>query len=83
MIVSFVAFPLFFLSGALFPIDNLPEWLTVLTAADPATYGVDALRNLMLGTGNYGIELDLAILVAYTAALGAFGVYSFGRMKAV
>src|ERR671919_883629 len=83
MIVSFVVFPLFFLSGALFPLDNLPEWLSVLTAADPATYGVDALRNLMLGTGSYGVELDFAILVGYTAALGAFGVYSFGKMKAV
>jgi ABC-2 type transport system permease protein len=83
MIVSFVVFPLFFLSGALFPLDNLPPWLSVLTAADPVTYGVDALRNLMLGTGSYGVELDLAILVGYTTALGVFGVYSFGRMKAV
>src|SRR3712207_5844035 len=83
MIVSFVAFPLFFLSGALFPIDNLPGWLSVLTAVDPATYGVDALRNLMLGTGSYGVEFDLAILAGYTAVLGAFGVYSFGKMKAV
>jgi ABC-2 type transport system permease protein len=74
MIVSFVVFPLFFLSGALFPLDNLPEWLSVLTAADPATYGVDALRNLTLGTGTYGVEFDLAILVGYTAALGAFFV---------
>ncbi|MFL6521962.1 MAG: ABC transporter permease [Nitrososphaera sp.] len=83
MIVSFVVFPLFFLSGALFPLDNLPGWLSVLTAVDPATYGVDALRNLMLGTGSYSVGLDLAILVGYTAALGAFGVYSFGKMKAV
>ena len=83
MIVSFVVFPLFFLSGALFPLDNLPAWLSVLTAADPVTYGVDALRNLMLGTGTYGVELDLVILVGYTAALGLFGIYSFGRMKAV
>jgi len=83
MIVSFVVFPLFFLSGALFPIDNLPRWLGVLTAADPATYGVDALRNAMLGVGSSSMELDILILVAYTAALGAFGVYSFGRMKAV
>jgi ABC-2 type transport system permease protein len=81
--VSFVAFPLFFLSGALFPIDKLPDWLSVLTAADPATYGVDALRNLMLGTSSHGVEFNLAILVGYTAALGAFGVYSFGKMKAV
>lgn len=83
MIVSFVVFPLFFLSGALFPLDNLPSWLGVLTAADPATYGVDALRHAMLGVGTNSMELDMAILVAYTAALGAFGIFSFNRMKAV
>jgi ABC-2 type transport system permease protein len=83
MIVSFVVFPLFFLSGALFPLDNLPDWLRVLTAADPATYGVDALRHSMLGTGSNPFGLDLVLLVAYTAALGLFGIFSFKRMKAV
>ncbi|HJS81722.1 MAG TPA: ABC transporter permease [Nitrososphaera sp.] len=61
MIVSFVVFPLFFLSGALFPLDNLPDWLWVLTAVDPATYGVDALRHAMLGTGSNSFEIDMAI----------------------
>ena len=83
MIVSFVVFPLFFLSGALFPLDNLPGWLGVLTAADPATYGVDAMRHAMLGEGSNSIEFDAAVLVGYTAALGAFGIFSFKRMKAV
>lgn len=82
MIVSFVVFPLFFLSGALFPLDNLPSWLYVLTAADPATYGVSALRSTMLGVGG-DPALDFAILAAYTGALGLFGIYSFKRMKAV
>jgi ABC-2 type transport system permease protein len=83
MIVSFVVFPLFFLSGALFPLDDLPGWLQILTTADPATYGVDAMRNAMLGVGSNSIVFDAAILVVYTAALGAFGIYSFKRMKAV
>ncbi len=83
MIVSFVVFPLFFLSGALFPLNNLPSWLSVLTALDPATYGVDAMRNAMLGVGNHLAGVDLAVLTGYTAALGLFGIYSFGRMKAV
>jgi ABC-2 type transport system permease protein len=83
MIVSFVAFPLFFLSGALFPLNNLPKWLSFLTAADPAAYAVDALRNLMLGTGTYAVGFDLALLVGYIAALGAFGIFSFSRMRAV
>jgi ABC-2 type transport system permease protein len=82
MIVSFVVFPLFFLSGALFPLDNLPPWLYVLTAADPATYAVSALRGTMLGAGD-NPALDFAILAAYTGALGLFGIYSFKRMKAV
>jgi ABC-2 type transport system permease protein len=83
MIVSFVVFPLFFLSGALFPLDNLPPWLYVLTAADPATYGVSALRGTMLGVGGGDPAADFAILAAYTGALGLFGIYSFKRMKAV
>lgn len=83
MIVSFVVFPLFFLSGALFPLDGLPDWLGILTAADPATYGVDSLRHSMLGTGSNPLGIDLAVLTAYTAGLGAFGIFSFRRMKAV
>ena len=83
MIVSFVVFPLFFLSGALFPLHNLPAWLGYLTAVDPATYGVNALRHAMLGVDNNSIVFDAIILVGYTAALGAFGIFSFKRMKAV
>ena len=48
MIVSFVVLPLFFLSGALFPLDNLPEWLLISTMLNPATYAVDALRSAIL-----------------------------------
>ena len=83
MIISFVVFPLFFLSGALFPIDNLPGWLSILTTIDPVTYGVDALRNIILGVGSKPLGLDIVILIVYTIGLGAVGTYSFRRMKAV
>jgi ABC-2 type transport system permease protein len=83
MIVSFVVFPLFFLSGALFPIDKLPQWLSILTTVDPVTYAVDALRNIILGIGSHGLGLDLAVLLLYSCGLGALGTYSFKRMKAV
>lgn len=43
-IVQMLLMPLFFLSGALFPLDGLPGWLTVLTRADPLTYAVDPMR---------------------------------------
>ena len=84
MIVSFVVLPLFFLSGALFPLDNLPEWLLISTMLNPATYAVDALRSAILERGgSYPFEMDVGILMAFTAGLGTFGVLSFRRMKAV
>jgi ABC-2 type transport system permease protein len=83
LIVSFVVFPLFFLSGALFPLSNLPRWLSILTKIDPATYAVDALRNTMLGIASYSFAIDIGVLAAFTIGFGVFGGYSFRRMKAV
>jgi ABC-2 type transport system permease protein len=83
LIVSFVVFPLFFLSGALFPLRNLPSWLYLLTTIDPATYAVDALRSAILGIQNYLFVVDIGILIVFAIGLGVFGGYSFGRMKAV
>lgn len=83
LIVSFVVFPLFFLSGALFPIDNLPPWLKIITLIDPATYSVDALRNSILHLGTYTFEYDLAVLLLFTSIITLIGIFSFKRMKAV
>jgi len=83
LIVSFVVFPLFFLSGALFPIDNLPAWLRFITLIDPATYSVDAIRNSILHLGTYSFELDLQILLLFTLLITLIGIFSFKRMKAV
>ena len=84
LIVSFVVFPLYFLSGALFPLNNLPTWLSILTALDPVTYGVGALREVMLGiTGMNSFALNIGILLLSAASLGTVGVLSFRRMKAV
>lgn len=83
MIASFVVFPLFFLSGALFPLDKLPPWLSVLTSIDPATYAVSAMRSAILGAGDRPFEVDIVILAGFTLLLGVAGIYSFKRMKAV
>ena len=83
LIVSFVVFPLFFLSGALFPLSNLPGWLSILTKIDPVTYAVDALRNAMLGIASYSFAIDIGLLAPFVIGFGVFGGYSFGRMKAL
>jgi ABC-2 type transport system permease protein len=48
VVTNFVMMPMFFLSGALFPLEDLPSWLTVLTRLNPVSYGVDAIRRIVL-----------------------------------
>jgi ABC-2 type transport system permease protein len=48
VVVNFLMMPMFFLSGALFPLNGLPGWMTVLTRIDPASYGIDPLRRVVL-----------------------------------
>lgn len=83
LIVSFVVFPLFFLSGALFPISNLPGWLNILTQLNPATYAVDALRGVILGQGINSFQTDTLVLLFFTFVLGILGILSFRKMKAI
>ena len=58
-------FPLFFLSGALYPLENFPVWLRVLSSLDPLTYGIDGLRAIMIGQSSYPVVFNIGIMVAY------------------
>jgi ABC-2 type transport system permease protein len=49
VVMNFLMMPIFFLSGALFPLTGLPDWMTVLTRLDVASYGVDPIRRVVLG----------------------------------
>jgi ABC-2 type transport system permease protein len=55
--MNFLMLPLFFLSGALFPLSNIPSWLMVLTRINPATYGVDAIRKVILSASHLPPEV--------------------------
>jgi ABC-2 type transport system permease protein len=94
VMMNFFMMPLFFLSGALFPLSGLPEWLTVLTLLDPATYGIDPIRRIiMTGSGYspeampalvlFGVQLsivhEIAILAGFAALMLAFAVRSFAQ----
>ena len=48
-VMNFLMMPIFFLSGALFPLSNLPWWMTGLTRIDPAAYGIDPIRRVIMG----------------------------------
>jgi ABC-2 type transport system permease protein len=80
LVSSFVLFPTFFLSGALFPIDRLPAWLHLFVLADPLTYAVDALRAAILGASHFPLATDLGVLAAFLVFVVAVGSWAFRRM---
>ncbi len=81
LIMNFLVMPLFFLSGALFPLDNLPGALKIITHINPLTYGVDALRILLTGTSHFGLGTDIIVLGAFTVVFVGLGAYFFKRIK--
>jgi ABC-2 type transport system permease protein len=82
LVMNFLVMPIFFLSGALFPLGNLPKVLSVVTSLDPLAYGVDALRSTLIGISHFGVALDALILCTLAAVFLAVGSYLFSRIQA-
>ncbi|MGQ9760245.1 MAG: ABC transporter permease [Candidatus Methanomethylicaceae archaeon] len=80
LIQSFVIMPLFFLSGALYPLENLPTWLQAVTRVNPLTYIVDGMRGALLGLNHFPILLDLGVATVFMVAMVLMGTISFMRM---
>ncbi|MBP2146585.1 ABC-2 type transport system permease protein [Methanofollis sp. W23] len=81
LVMNFVVFPIFFLSGALFPVENLPLWVQPLSYADPLTYGVDGLRGVLTGVSSFPLMTDAVILTGFFLLLLALGAWSFERSE--
>jgi ABC-2 type transport system permease protein len=81
LIMNFLVMPIFFLSGALFPLDHLPKAMGVITSADPLSYGIDGLRGSLIGLSHFGLLTDLVVLCAVAVVLLSFGSYMFSRIE--
>ena len=79
MIMSFLIMPVFFLSGALFPLQNTPAWMQAVSKADPLTYGVDGIRGSLAGMSLYPLWIDFAALLGFTVAFIMLGSYMFRK----
>ena len=77
LIMNFLIFPLFFLSGALFPLDRLPLAVKLLAYINPLTYGVDGLRFSLIGLSTFSPVIDLVVLVVSCTAFLTLGAYLF------
>lgn len=91
MIMNFVLMPVFFLSGAFFPLRDVPLWIEWLARVDPMTYGVDPIRQVTLqGTVPdfvlgmirlHPIGVDVAVLLLFWLAFMIPAVWAFARTE--
>jgi ABC-2 type transport system permease protein len=81
VIMSFIIFPLFLLSGAMLPIARLPTPIYLLAYANPLTYGIDGLRASLMKFSNWEPLFDLTILSCLTIAMMTASVYLFTRAE--
>ena len=81
LIMNFLVMPIFFLSGALFPLQGIPTILEIVARIDPLTYGIDGIRGVLINGNNFSITTDLLIVVVVAAALLGIGSYLFEKIQ--
>lgn len=81
IIMNFLVMPIFFLSGALFPINNLPKFVNFIVTIDPLSYGVDGIRGALTSGAHYGVGVDLLVLSLVAVALTGIGTYLFSKVQ--
>ncbi len=81
LIMNFLVMPIYFLSGALFPLVGLPKLLTIVTALDPLSYGIDGMRSFLLGRSVFGAFTDLLVMAVVGSVLMVFGAWRFTKIE--
>lgn len=81
LIMNFLVMPIFFLSGALFPLNGLPVAMSYVTKIDPLSYGIDGMRNVLLGQSAFDPRLDFLVLVVLACVLLVFGAHRFNQIE--
>ena len=81
LIMNFLVMPIFFLSGALFPLNNLPTALAVATRVDPLSYGIDGLRGALIGLTQFGVIMNFGVLMIFASGFLVLGAWAFSRIQ--
>jgi ABC-2 type transport system permease protein len=81
LIMNFVVFPIFGLSGALFPISSLPQWISPITMFDPLTYGVEGIRFGLTGVSQISPLLCAAALGGFALVTTVMGAFLFRKIR--
>ena len=81
LIMNFMVMPIFFLSGALYPLTGLPRVMAFVTKLDPLSYGIDGLRGALIGVSHFSFTADTAVLSILAAVLLVIGSWPFSRIQ--
>jgi ABC-2 type transport system permease protein len=82
LILNFIVQPVFFLSGALFPLSGVVSFLSIISSFNPLSYGVDAVRGSLTGVTHFGLVTDFAVLIVICAIILTIGSYLFSKVEA-
>jgi ABC-2 type transport system permease protein len=78
---NFLIFPLFFLSGSLYPLTSAPDFLRILSSINPLSYSVDALRYTLINQTHFGLGKDLIVMAVTLVVAVWFAVSRFNRIQ--
>jgi len=81
LIMNFLVMPLFFLSGALFPLNGLPKIISTIASLNPLTYGVDGLRTTLSNVTHFGFTTDFTVLMILSVVILSIGSFLFSRIE--
>ena len=81
LVMNFLVMPIYFLSGALYPLDNLPVGLRIATRIDPLTYGIDGLRGAFIGTSHFSTGTNVGIMSVVAVVFLTLGARSFAKIQ--
>jgi ABC-2 type transport system permease protein len=81
LVMNFLVMPIYFLSGALYPLRHAPPVLEAVARFDPLAYGVDGLRAAFIGTSHFGLAMDFAVLTFAAILFLTLGSYFFYRIQ--
>jgi len=79
---NFIIFTLYFLSGAIYPLNNVPKLLKIISDVNPLSYTIDGLRATLIDQHHFNTGLDFAVLAGTVIVLVALGVTTFRRIEA-
>jgi ABC-2 type transport system permease protein len=81
LITNFLIMPIFFLSGSLFPLKDVPSAILAISNLDPLSYGIDGIRTTLIDSTHFGLSMDLVVLSVLIVLTLSIGGYMFSKIQ--